>query len=160
MAHKGIHNLSYGMYLLTAREDGKDYGCIVNTAMQVSSAPDRIAVCIVKSNKTHEILLRTSELNLCAIKQDAPFDFFKKFGLRSSRKVDKFADIPGISRSANGLVYLPQFVNMYLSVQIEQQIDLGDHTLFIGKVMEDVVLSDTLACTYDYYIKNIKPKNK
>ena len=158
MAHSGIHNLTYGMYLLTTRENGQDYGCLVNTAMQVSSHPNRIAVCIVKRNLTHEVLLRTKQFNFCAITEEAPFELFRNFGMTSARKCDKFSAFPGLFRSGNGMVYLEQFGNMYLSVEITEQVDLGDHTLFIGEVTEDVVLCDKPACTYDHYLKHILPK--
>lgn len=158
MAHKGIHNFAYGMYLLTTREDDKDYGCLVNTAMQVSSHPDRIAVCVVKRNLTHEILLRTGAFHLCAITEDAPFEIFRNFGMVSSRKKDKFSDFPGLARASDKMVYLEQFANMHLSVRVTGQVDLGDHTLFIGEVTEDTVLCDKPTCTYDYYLNHIVPK--
>ena len=157
MKKKGIHNLTYGMYLLTCREDGRDYGCLVNTAMQVSSKPDRIAVCVVKRNLTHEILLRTGTFNLSTITEDAPSSLFRTFGMTSSRKTDKFEDFPGLARSANDLVYSATCSNMYLSAQVTDQIDLGDHTLFIGEVTNDVVLCNKNACSYDYYLTRIMP---
>lgn len=158
MEHKGIHKLAYGMYLLTTRESNRDYGCLVNTAMQVSSNSNRIAVCVVKKNLTHEILLRSGRFNLCAITDDAPFDLFRNFGMTSSRKTDKFSNFPGLARSANGMVYLEQFGNMYLSAQVTELVDLGDHTLFIGEVTEDVVLCSKPTCTYDYFLQQIAPK--
>ena len=158
MAHSGIHNLTYGMYLLTTRENGQDYGCLVNTAMQVSSHPNRIAVCIVKRNLTHEVLLRTKKFNFCAITEDAPFELFRNFGMTSARKCDKFSAFPGLSRSENGVVYLEQFGNMYLSVEVTEQLDLGDHTLFIGEAKEDVVLNDKPSCSYDHYVNHIVPQ--
>ena len=159
MGKKGIHNLTYGMYLLTCKVNDRDYGCLVNTAMQVSSKPDRIAVCVVKRNLTHDILLHTGCFNLSAITEDAPYSLFHTFGMTSARKTDKFADFPGLARSANGIVYSSSFCNMYLSVQVTEQVDLGDHTLFIGEVTEDVLLCGKPACTYDYYLKKITPKS-
>ena len=159
MGSKGIHNLTYGMYLLTCRENDRDYGCLVNTAMQVSSKPDRIAVCVVKRNLTHEILLRTGFFNLSTITEDTPFSLFRTFGMTSGRKTDKFEAFPAPARSTNGLIYSAAFSNMYLSVRITDQIDLDDHTLFIGEVTEDVLLCGKPACTYDYYLKKITPKS-
>ena len=158
MAQKGIHKLAYGMYLLTAAENGRDYGCIVNTVVQVSSKPERIAVCVVKSNLTHEVLLRTGQFNLSGLAEDVPYDLIRNFGMRSSRKVDKFANSTGLCRAANGALRLEQFSNMYLSLQITEQVDLGDHTLFIAQVTEDTVLSSNPTCTYDYFLQNIVPK--
>ena len=96
MAKKGVNNLSYGMYILTTREDGKDYGCLVNTAMEVSRNPGRIAVCLVKKNLTCEVLQRTNLFNFCALTEDSPYEIFRRFGMTSSRKADKFADCPGL----------------------------------------------------------------
>ena len=158
MANKGIHNLTYGMYLLTCKEEDKDYGCLVNTVMQVSSKPERIAVCVVKRNLTHEILLRTGCFNLSTLTTDAPYSLFRTFGMTSCRKADKFADFPDPARSANGLIYTGQFSNMFLSAQITEQIDLDDHTLFIAQITEDVVLNQKPACSYEYFLQNIQPK--
>lgn len=157
MEQKGIHKLSYGMYLLTTREADRDYGCLVNTVMQVSSQPVRIAVCVVKKNLTHEILLRTGRFTLCGITEDAPFELFRNFGMTSSRKNDKFTNFSGLARNADQMLYLEQFGNMYLSAQVTETIDLGDHTLFLGEVQEDTVLSSKPTCTYDYFLQHIVP---
>lgn len=158
MAQKGVYNLAYGMYVLTTREDSKDYGCLVNTAMEVSRNPGRIAVCLVKRNLTCDVLQRTHFFNFCALTEDAPYDIFRRFGMTSSRKTDKFADCPGLGRAANGLAYLTAHANMYLSAKVTETVDLGDHTLFIGQITEDVVLSGAPTCTYDYFMKHISSK--
>ena len=90
MANSGVLNFVSGMYVLTAREDGRDYGCLVNTAMEVSRNPGRIAVCLVKRNLTCEVLQRTGIFNLCALTEDAPYEIFHRFGMTSSRKVGMF----------------------------------------------------------------------
>ena len=156
MAKSGVLNLVSGMYVLTTREEGRDYGCLVNTAMEVSRNPGRIAVCLVKRNLTCEVLQRTGIFNFCALTEDAPYELFHRFGMTSSRKVEKFADFPHLGRSANGLAYLTDFANMYLSAQVVETVDLGDHILFIGQITEDVVLSDKPTCTLDYFSKHIQ----
>ena len=156
MAQKGVYNLAYGMYVLTTREDGRDYGCLVNTAMEVSRNPGRIAVCLVKRNLTCEVLQRTHFFNFCALTEDAPYDIFRRFGMSSSRKVEKFEDFPQLGRSANGLAYLTDYANMYLSAEVVETVDLGDHMLFIGQITEDVVLSDSPTCTLDHFMKHIQ----
>ena len=158
MAHKGIQKLAYGMYLLTARDGDKDCGCIVNTVMQVSSKPERIAVCIVKSNFTHEVLLRTGQFNLCGLTEDVPFGLIRQFGMQSARKTHKFQDLSGFSRTFSGCLRLEQFSNMYLSAQVTEQVDLGDHTLFIAEILEDTLLSDDKTCTYAHFLQYIAPK--
>ena len=156
MANKGVYNLAYGMYILTTRENENDYGCLVNTAMEVSRNPGRIAVCLVKKNLTCEVLQRTNLFNFCALTEDAPYEIFRRFGMTSSRKTDKFADFSHLGRSSNGLVYLADYANMYLSAQVVETVDLGDHILFIGQITEDVVLSDAPTCTMDHFMKHIQ----
>ena len=156
MVQKGVYNLAYGMYVLTVREEGRDYGCLVNTAMEVSRNPGRIAVCLAKRNLTCDVLQRTGIFNFCALTEAAPYDIFRRFGMTSSRKAEKFADCPGLGRSSNGLAYLTDFANMYLSARVVESVDLGDHILFISQITEDVVLSDAPTCTLDYFSKHIQ----
>ena len=156
MASKGVYNLAYGMYVLTTREAGKDYGCLVNTAMEVSRNPGRIAVCLAKRNLTCDVLQRTNLFNFCALTEDTPYDIFHRFGMTSSRKVEKFADFPHLGRSANGLAYLTAHTNMYLSARVVESVDLGDHILFIGRIEEDAVLSDSPTCSFDHFMTHIQ----
>lgn len=160
MDQKALYNITYGLYLLTTREDGRDYGCIINTVMQVGREPDRIAISVQKNNKTHEVLMRTGLCNICAITADAPFDLFRQFGMQSARDVEKFAGYPGIDRAPNTLPILRHYGNMYLSVCITNQLDMGTHTLFVGEVVDAEVLNDLPTCTYDHYLNAIKPKPK
>ena len=160
MDQKALYNLTYGMYLLTTREDGKDYGCIINTAVQVARDPDRIAISVQNNNKTCEVLKRTGLFNLSAITSDAPFDLFRQFGMQSARDVEKFRGYPGIDRAPNTLPILSNFANMYLSVYADQAIDLGSHTLFIGEILDGAVLNAKPSCSYAHYHAEIKPKPK
>ena len=152
MAKSGVLNFVSGMYVLTTRENGRDYGCLVNTAMEVSRNPGRIAVCLVKKNLTCDVLQRTGIFNFCALTEDAPYEIFHRFGMTSSRKVEKFADLPHLGRSSNGLASLTDHANMYLSAQV----DLGDHILFIGRITEDAVLSDSPTCSFDHFMTHIQ----
>ena len=156
MALKSVNKLVSGMYVLTTQEEGKDFGCLVNTAMEVSRNPGRIAVCLVKRNLTCDVLQRTHFFNFCALAETAPYDLFRRFGMTSARKSEKFADFPHLGRSANGLAYLKDYANMYLSAQVVESVDLGDHMLFIGRITEDVVLSDVPTCTLAYFITHIQ----
>ena len=156
MAKSGVLNFVSGMYVLTTRENGRDYGCLVNTAMELSRNPGRIAVCLVKKNLTCEVLQRTGIFNFCALTEDTPYEIFHRFGMTSSRKVEKFADFPHLGRSANGLAYLTDHANMYLSAQVVETVDLGDHILFIGRITEDAVLSDSPTCSFDHFMTHIQ----
>jgi len=160
MDPKALYNLTYGLYLLTTREEGKDYGCIINTAVQVAREPDRIAISVQNNNKTCEVLKRTELYNLSAVTADAPFDLFRQFGMQSARDVEKFRGYPGIDRAPNTLPILSQYGNMYLSVYVTETIDLGSHTLFIGEILDGEVLNAKPSCTYAHYQNEIKPKVK
>ena len=160
MDQKALYNLTYGMYLLTTREEGKDYGCIINTAVQVARDPDRIAISVQKNNKTCEVLKRTELYNLSAITEDAPFDLFRQFGMQSARDVEKFRGYPGIGRAPNTIAIASTYANMYLSVLVTEAIDLGSHVLFIGEILDGEVLGSKPSCSYAHYHAEIKPKPK
>ena len=157
MENAALNKLVYGMYLLTTRHEGKDYGCLVNTVMQVSSKPHRIALCVVKKNLTHEALVRAGCFTLSGITEDAPWELFHNFGMTSGRKKDKFESFPGLARNSAEQLYLEQLGNMYICGQVTQTVDLDDHTLFIAEVTDTARLQDKPTCTYEYFLANKKP---
>ena len=156
MDPKALYNLTYGVYLLSAREGDKDNACIINTAVQVASHPTRISISSIKGNLTHDMILRTGRFNLSALTKNAPFSLFRQFGLQSGRDADKFSGFSHIARSENGLYYLTRWSNSYLSLQVVEVHDLGSHTLFIGELQDAAVQSADECCTYSYYQTNIK----
>ena len=158
MDNKAMYRLSYGLFVLTAMRDGKDNGCITNTAIQVTSEPNRIAVAINKANYTHDMVKDTKKFNVSILSEKASFDVFKHFGFQSGKDVDKFADYSACKRTANGLMIITAGTNAFISVDVEDMVDLGSHTLFIGKVTDMEVLSDAPSATYSYYQEHIKPK--
>lgn len=158
MDPKAMFKLSYGLFVLTAREGEKDNGCITNTAIQVTSEPNRISIAVNKANYTHGMVLRTGKFNVSILSQEASFDTFKHFGFQSGRDVDKFADFTACKRAENGIYIITEGTNAYISAEVEQTVDLGTHTLFIAKVTDLDVLSGVSSATYEYYQNNIKPK--
>ena len=158
MDKKAMYKLSYGLFVLTSAMDGKDRGCIINTAQQVTSEPNRISIAVNKSNFTHDLVKQSGKLNVSIISQAAEFELFKHFGFQSGRDVNKFADYADCKRSANGLYYVTAGINSYISAVVEKEVDLGSHTLFIASVEDMEVLSDTPSATYEYYQSSIKPK--
>lgn len=158
MNTKALYKLTYGVYLLTAREDGKDNGCIINTAVQVANQPTRISIAAIQGNLTHDMIARTGVFNLSAITTEAEFSLFQRFGMQSGRSVDKFADFPDAARSENGLYYLTKWANAFLSLKVVASHDLGSHTLFIGELVDGEVLSSVSACSYGYYQSDIKTR--
>ncbi len=156
MNSKALYNLTYGVYLLTAKDAGKDNGCIINTAVQVANNPTRISIAAIKGNLTHDMIVATGEFNLSSLSTDAPFSLFQHFGMQSGRDVDKFADFADIARSENGLLYLTKWSNAFLSLKVTESHDLGSHTLFVGELVDGDVLSKETSCTYSYYQTTIK----
>lgn len=158
MDKKAMYKLSYGLFVLTSGMDGKDSGCIINTAQQVTSEPNRISIAVNQANFTHDLVKKSGKFNISIISQAAEFALFKHFGFQSGRDVDKFAAYEHCKRSANGLYYVTAGINSYISATVEKEVDLGSHTLFIASVDDMEVLSDTPSATYEYYQSSIKPK--
>ena len=153
---KALYNLTYGVYLMSANENGKDNACIINTAVQVANNPTRISVAAIKGNLTHDMIVATGKLNLSALSVDAPFSLFEHFGMKSGRDVDKFATFTDVARSENGLLYLTKHATAFLSLNVVESHDLGSHTLFIGELVDAEVLEKAENCTYGYYQTVIK----
>ncbi|MBP5639981.1 MAG: flavin reductase [Victivallales bacterium] len=156
---KALFNIGYGLYVVTSKDGEKDNGMIVNTVSQVTSSPNRISVTINKQNYSHHIIKQTGVMNLNVLSQDAPFEIFERFGFQSGRTVDKFNGMD-VHRSDNGLVFLSQYVNSFMSLKVEQYVDLGTHGMFICSITESRVLSNVETMTYSYYHSNVKPKPK
>lgn len=160
MNTNALFKIGYGLYVLTANEQGKDNGCIVNTVMQLTSEPLQIAVCVNKNNYTCEMIQRTRKLNVSVLVEGTEFDVFKNFGYQCGRNIDKFASFYDTKRSNNGVLYITKNTNAYFSAYVQQEIDLGTHIMFIAQLVESEVLSEQPTVTYDYYQKNIKPASK
>ncbi|MDY3747655.1 MAG: flavin reductase [Lachnospiraceae bacterium] len=152
-----MFKLSYGLFVLTAREGTKDNGCIINTAMQVTSSPQRILICVNKGNYTHDMIIRTGMFNVSVLTEKTPFSVFQHYGFQSGRDTDKFADNAGV-RSENGICYVPEYSNALISGKVISTTDCGTHTIFVADVTEAKVLSEDPSVTYTYYFANIKPK--
>ena len=155
---KAMYALSYGLFILTARQGEKDNGCIINTVGQVTITPNRVTVAVDKSNLTHDMVLTTGEFTVSILSEEAKFDLFQRFGFQSGRDVDKFAGFAGAKRGENGILYVTQGINAYLTCKVVSATDLGTHTLFLAEVTDGDVLSDAPSATYAYYQAHIKPK--
>ncbi len=154
---KALFKLGYGLYVVTTREGERDNGLIVNTVMQLTSDPLRVAVAVNKSNYSHNVIEKTGKMNVNCLTVEAPFKVFEVFGFQSGRDVNKFADCTP-ARSENGLVVLPRYINGMISLRVAQTMDLGTHSLFVCDVTEARVISQAESMTYAYYHANVKPK--
>ena len=157
MDNKAMFKISYGLYVLTAKDGERDNGCITNTVTQVTSQPNRITVAVNKENLTHDMIMKTKKFNVSILTEQSEFQTFKHWGFQSGRDVDKAAGIT-FKRSANGLIYLTEHTNAYISANVISTTDLGTHTLFLADVTDCEVLSPDESVTYSYYQKNIKKK--
>jgi len=145
MDRKAMYKLSYGLFILTAKEAEKDNGCIINTAIQAASEPNQLSICVNKANYTHDMIQRTGKFTVSVLSQNAQFELFKHFGFQSAR-------------GTNGIYYITEGTNAYISVTVNKTENLGSHTMFIGEITDMEVLSDFASVTYEYYQNNIKPK--
>ena len=152
-----LFNIGYGLYVVTSNDGKKDNGLIVNTVTQVTNTPNRIAVTINKENYSHHVIKQTGKMNVNCLSTDAPFSVFENFGFKSGRNTDKFADCTPLY-SDNGLVFLPRYINSFMSLKVEDYVDLDTHGMFICSITEARVLSDRETMTYTYYQQNVKPK--
>ena len=154
---RALFNIGYGLYVVTTNDGKKDNGCIVNTVTQVTNSPNRVAVTINKENYTHHVVEQSGIMNVNCLSVEAPFSVFEKYGFQSGRSVDKLADVEEL-RSDNGLRFLPQYINAFFSLKVENYVDLGTHGMFICSITESRVITKAETMTYTYYQNNVKPK--
>lgn len=152
-----LFKIGYGLYVVTSNDGKKDNGLIVNTVSQVTDSPNRVAVCINKANYSHHIIKQSGIMNVNCLSTEAPFKVFQNFGFQSGRNADKFAGCEPL-RSDNGLIFLPRYINAFMSLKVEQYVDLDTHGMFICTVTEARVISNVETMTYNYYQANVKPK--
>ena len=152
-----LFRIGYGLYVVTSNDGKKDNGLIVNTVTQLTDTPNRVAVNINKANYSHHVIKQTGMLNVNCLSVEAPFSVFQQFGFQTGRSVDKFAG-QTVRRSDNGLVFLDKYINAFMSLKVEQYVDLGTHGMFICSVTEARVMSDQDTMTYTYYQKYVKPR--
>lgn len=155
MDNKAMYKLTYGLFILTARDGDKDNGCIVNTVSQVTTSPNRIIVAVNKNNYTHDMIVKTNEFNVSVLTEKSQFNTYKHWGFQSGADVDKTCEIT-FSRAENGIIYIAEETNAYISAKVISATDLGTHTLFLADVTDGAVISDENSVTYSYYQNNIK----
>lgn len=152
-----LFRIGYGLYVVTSNDGKKDNGLIVNTVIQLTDTPNRVAVNINKANYSHHVIKQTGVLNVNCLSTEAPFSVFQQFGFQTGRSVDKFAG-QTVHRSDNGLVFLDKYINAFMSLKVEDYVDLETHGMFICSVTEARVMSNQETMTYTYYQNNVKPK--
>ena len=158
MNDKALFSLSYGLFVISTKDGDKDNGCIINTAMQVTNTPNQISVTVNKGNYTTEMINKSGKFNISVLSEKAPYSVFERFGFKSGATEDKFSDYSFVKRTDNGILYVTEGVNAYLSCSVVNSVDLGTHILFVATVDDCDVLTDDKSMTYAYYFANVKPK--
>lgn len=153
-----MRKLSYGLFVVTAKNGDKQNGCITNTAIQVTTSPNAITLAVNKQNYTCGMILESGVFNVSTLSEKATFDIFTHFGFQSGRDVDKFKDFKDFKVASNGVNYITKGVNSVISAKVKQTVDLGTHILFIADVTDEFDLTEDPSATYAYYFANIKPK--
>ena len=154
-----FHKFIYGVEVLTTSVDGKDYGCIINSAGQAASGdPKKVSISVIKKNYTAEMIAKSGKFNISILTEDAPYELFQRFGFQSGRDTDKFESVTWTERTANGIRYIPEYTNAVLSCEVIATEDLDTSVLFVANVVEAKVLSKAPSCSYAYYHAHIKPK--
>ena len=155
---KAFENLSYGLYIVTSRNDNRLNGQIVNTVIQVTSEPPRVAVIINKKNLTHEYVSESQLFGVSVLEETAPLTFFGPFGFRSGRDYDKLSKVQ-FKEGTTGCPLVTQNTLSILEARVIEQIDVGTHTVFMGDVVSSQVLKEGKPLTYHYYRENLKGKS-
>ncbi len=158
MDNSCMRALSYGLFVVTAREGDKDNGCITNTVQQVTTSPNVITLAVNKGNYTHGMIERTGVFNISIISEKADFSLFQRFGFQSGATVDKLAGYGSVKRAENGVLYVTEGINAFICAKVINSVDMGTHTLFIAEVTDGGTLDGAPSATYAYYHANIKPR--
>lgn len=158
MDTNALFKITYGLYVLIAKENDFDNGCIINTFSQVTNNPNRVAVVVNKTNKTADMIRKTGVFNVSILSETATFDVFKNFGFQSGNEVNKFVEFKEVKRSKNGLLYLSEHSNAYISGKVVETVDLGTHYMFVADFEDAQILNDEKSMTYEDYHTRVKPK--
>lgn len=161
MNNTALTKIHYGMFVISTSFEGKNSGQIANTVFQITADPVTVALSISKQNNTHFFLEQSRKFTVSCLTEETPFEFIGKFGFKSSRDFDKFAQTKIIT-GKNGMPIVADFTNAYMEAEIISSLDAITHTLFLSKVTDAEVLNEQISMTYDYYHKvkkGLTPKN-
>lgn len=154
---KAVYNISYGLYILTAKDE-KMNGCVINTLCQVTTSPNRVVITVNKDNLTTSIIQKTKRFNVSILDATTKFELISHFGFQSGKNVDKFESFKDFKLAENEIAYITKSANSYITAKVVDEKDLGTHIMFLADVEGDFVLSNEPSLTYADYQKNLKPK--
>ena len=150
MDKAALFKLSYGLYVIGVKNENKMGGCVVNTAMQITSQPPRVSITIAKENATHDLVQQAKHCTVSVLAQDCDMNIIAQFGFQSSRETDKYDGVD-FKTDEQGAPYLTRGTVAYFSCQVINQVDVGTHTIFVCEVQEGEVLAQNEPMTYSYY---------
>ena len=150
MNSKTLYKISYGLYVVSSKKDGKFNGQIANTVFQITAEPPVIAVSINKKNLTHEFIQKSKVFTVSILSKETPMRFIGHFGFKSGRELDKFKDL-NYKVGISGAPFILENTIGYIEAGLIGDNDVGTHTIFIGKVIDAQILKDDEPMTYAYY---------
>jgi flavin reductase (DIM6/NTAB) family NADH-FMN oxidoreductase RutF len=138
------------MYILTSKKGDRINGQVANAVIQATSEPVTVIVCVNKQNFTHECMESSKVFTLSVLSEDAPMKLIGNFGFKSGRDIDKFEGI-NYKTGKNGSPIVLDHVAAFLEFELINQVDLGSHTIFVGKFTDGDILTEENPMTYAYY---------
>jgi len=150
MDTKVLHQINYGLYIITSTKGGKFNGQISNTVFQITSEPPTVAVSINKQNLTHEFIRDSRVFAASILSQDTPLSFIGNFGFKSGRDIDKLAQVSYKTGKTGAPIVLEHALG-YLELKVINELDAGTHTIFVGELVEAETLKSGEPMTYAYY---------
>jgi len=152
-----FRDLSYGLYIVTSIDGDKMNGQMINTAIQVTSEPARVAVIINKKNLTHEFIDKSKVFAVAVLEEETPMTFIGPFGFRTGREVDKLANV-AYEKGVTGCPLITEHVLSVLEARVIDQVDLGTHTIFVGDCVHTKAIKSGKPLTYRYYHEVLRAK--
>jgi flavin reductase (DIM6/NTAB) family NADH-FMN oxidoreductase RutF/rubredoxin len=152
MNKAAFYKITYGIYVVTAGQNGKFNGQIANTMFQVTSAPATVAISINKENYTHELIKLSNKFAVSFLAEAAPMTFIGTFGFKCGRNIDKLKNVK-IKIGATKVPIVLDYAIAYLEAELISELDCGTHTIFVGRIVDADVLSQEEPMTYAYYHK-------
>jgi rubredoxin/flavin reductase (DIM6/NTAB) family NADH-FMN oxidoreductase RutF len=145
-----LHNIGYGMYVVSSNKGNLLNGQIANTLFQITNEPVTVAVSINKKNLTHEYIEVSKRFSVSILEQETSLSFIGRFGFASGRTKDKFKDTKFI-KLVSGCPVVIENTLCYIETKVINQFDCITHTLFLGEMTDSKILNTGKPMTYDYY---------
>ncbi len=150
MNRAALHKITYGLYIVTAGQNGKFSGQIANSLFQVTSNPATIAVSVNEENYTHELITASRKFTVSVLSQDAPMTFIGLFGFKSGRAVDKLKEVK-TKTGVTGVPIVLDYSLCFIEAEVQGELSCGTHTIFFGKIVEADIIGEGEPLTYAYY---------